>query len=180
MNLPRAVLVTHRWLGLTIGAIMAIAGITGAVLTWPGSSPVQKASDALHESLAMGSAGTWVVLIATAASIVLQLAGAYLWWKSKRRTIRVRGGQGWRCAIADLHFSVGILAVPIMLLLAGSAVGRAVVDPSGRYSNIRSAVSRLHTAKDFPVVMKALYTAGSLGFVALGVTGVLMWWRPRR
>lgn len=180
MTLRQALLVTHRWIGLTTAAILCAAGLTGTVLVWAGSSPLRHWSARLHESLGLGQSGWYLVVLAAAAAVALQLSGVFLWWKRKTIVLNVRAG--WRRTLFDLHNAVGALALFVMFLLAATAVGRVAIprlDPAHRTGNLAHIVSRLHTAEGFPTPIKILYTAGSLAFLVQGVTGVLIWWKPR-
>src|SRR5688572_1320801 len=107
MSFRQLVLVTHRWLGLGSSGILAIVGLTGAFLITPGL-PLRKIAGGLHEKLALGTPGAWIVTIATAAAVLLELGGCFLWWKQK--LLRVRSGKGWRQALIDLHHVVGAVA----------------------------------------------------------------------
>lgn len=167
------VLITHRWIGLSTSLIIAIAGVTGAVLTVPGPNAVRRIAGPLHEQLALGSFGTWVVVIATGGAVLLQIGGLALWWK--RKSLAVRMGAGWRRAVVDIHHSVGALGLLLMLLLAATGAGMKMFTPGPT----RRMIVDLHTARSYAVPIKVIYALGSLGFLVQGVTGVLMWWRPR-
>ena len=78
--------------------------------------------------------------------------------------------------VVDLHNSIGVLAVSIMLVLAVTGAARPVV----KHPSLRPMISLLHTTEGFPTPIKVLYAVGSMGFMVQGVTGLLMWWRPRR
>jgi uncharacterized iron-regulated membrane protein len=172
----RLVLVTHRWLGLASSLILSIVGTTGAALTWPGRSLVQRIAGRLHETLALGSVGWWLVVIATIAAVILQLGGLLLWWR--RKLIAIRLGSGWKQGLNDLHHAAGILWLPMMLLLALTGVAMAFVTPD-QQPELRRVVSALHTARDFPAPIKLLYGVGTTGFLIQGLTGVIMWWKTR-
>ena len=173
MTSRRFVLITHRWIGLSTSIILAIAGATGAVLAVPGPDLLRRAASRLHETLALGSVGNMIVLTATAAAIVLQLGGVWLWWK--RKSFAVRLSAGWRRAVIDLHHSAGALGLVLMLLVAVTGVGMTMFTPGPE----RAMFVDLHTAREYALPVKLLYALGSLGFLVQGVTGVLMWWRPR-
>jgi len=129
----------------------------------------------------MGPLGWWIVMIATGLAVILQLGGVWLWWQ--RKTIGVHTRQGWRRIAFDLHHSVGVLGVVIMLTLAVTGIGRVVMrelDPSRRHPFLRSAMIRLHSADGFPAPIKVLYTLGSAGFLVQGATGIVMWSKPSR
>ena len=173
MTSRRFVLITHRWIGLSTSIILVIAGATGAVLAVPGPDLLRRAASRLHETLALGSVGNMIVLTATAAAIVLQLGGVWLWWK--RKSFAVRLSAGWRRAAIDLHHSAGALGLVLMLLVAVTGVGMTMIAPGPE----RAMFVDLHTARKYALPAKVLYALMSLGFLVQGVTGVLMWWRPR-
>jgi len=173
MTSRRFVLITHRWIGLSTSIILVIAGATGAVLAVPGPDLLRRAASRLHETLALGSVGNMIVLTATAAAIVLQLGGVWLWWK--RKSFAVRLSAGWRRMVIDLHHSAGALGLVLMLVLAVTGVGMTMIAPGPA----RRLFVDLHTAREYALPVKLLYALGSLGFLVQGVTGVLMWWRPR-
>ncbi len=173
MTSRRFVLLTHRWIGLSTSFVLAIAGATGAVLALPGPELIRRASSLLHETLALGRAGNVIVLTATGAAVVLQLGGVWLWWK--RKSLAVRLSAGWRRAAIDLHHAAGALGLVLMLLVAVTGVGMTVMAPG----SVRAMFVDLHTARNYALPVKLLYALGSLGFLVQGVTGVLMWWKPR-
>ena len=171
------ILVTHRWLGLSSSLVLAIVGVTGAVLVFPGTSPLKGIAGPLHERLGMGQFGWWIVVIVTIAAVFLELGGLYLWWK--RKSIWVRMRSGWRPALFDLHHAVGLLSLPLMLLLAVSGVGMAFVTPQNQ-PQLRRVIFDFHTTRGFSTLIKVVYAIGTMGFMVQGVTGVAMWWKPRR
>jgi uncharacterized iron-regulated membrane protein len=173
MTSRRFVLLTHRWIGLSTSVVLAIAGATGAVLAVPGPDLLRRVASRLHETLALGSVGNVIVLTATGAAVVLQLGGVWLWWK--RKSFAVRFSAGWRRAVTDLHHSAGALGLVLMLLVAVTGVGMTMFTPGPE----RAMFVDLHTARKYALPIKILYALGSLGFLVQGVTGVLMWWRPR-
>jgi uncharacterized iron-regulated membrane protein len=130
-----------------------------------------------HETLALGHFGAKVVLVATAAAILLQAGGLYLWWRRKRVSVRL--DQGWRPALVDLHHVAGVLALILMLTLSITAVAMPLVTPQEQPA-LRRLVMALHTAGPFPMPVKLLYMFGTTAFVVQGLTGVVMWWRPAR
>ena len=85
MTIRQLVLVTHRWMGLPSAAILALLGATGVVLQWAEDvavlDAVQRYASALHERLALGRFGHWVVVTTTAIAVLLELGGIVLWWK---------------------------------------------------------------------------------------------------
>lgn len=176
-NIHAFVLVTHRWIGLASSLVLSILGVTGAVLLLPGNPPLKRIAGPLHERLAIGNLGWWIVVVVTIAAVFLELGGLYLWWK--RKTILVRMRSGWRPALFDLHHAAGFLALPLMFLLAVSGVGMAFVTPDNQ-PELRRVIFDLHTTRGFSTSMKVVYAFGTMGFLLQGVTGVVMWWKPRR
>jgi uncharacterized iron-regulated membrane protein len=179
MTVRGLLLVTHRWVGLASCFILAITGGTGAFMVWPGFLPgslVRRAIGRLHETLALGRPGAWIVLGATIAAVLLQVTGIVLWWRRKAVAVQLRGG--WRRAMNDLHHSAGVVALVIMLVLAVSGVGMVFITPDP-FPDLRKVIVDWHTARAFPFPIKVLYTAGTLGFAVQGFTGLIMWWRPR-
>ncbi|MEO6222671.1 MAG: PepSY domain-containing protein [Vicinamibacterales bacterium] len=169
----RLLLVTHRWIGLSTSLVLIIAGGTGAMMVWGFQGPFRRSVGRVHENLALGRVGIWIVMIATAGAIVLQLGGVILWWR--RKTVRVRTTLGWRTAVIDLHHSVGLLGLLLMLTIAATGVGMRIAGPGP----VRRTIVDFHTSRTFPVAVDVLYAMGSLGFLVQGVTGVVMWWKPR-
>ena len=175
MSFRQLVLITHRWLGLGASSVLAIVGMTGTFLVAP-DLPLRRFAGPIHERLALGTAGSWLVTLATISAVLLELGGCYLWWK--RKLFRVRIGRGWREALTDIHHVAGVVAFALMFLLALSGVGMAFVIPQ-QHPGLRRVIMDLHTARTFPVPVKLLYVAGTCTFVLQGVTGVVMWWRLR-
>jgi uncharacterized iron-regulated membrane protein len=172
-----AIIWLHRWIGLVFCVVLAIVGGTGVVMVWDAEPTfVTKVAGRLHDSIALGRMGAWIVIAATMGAAALQISGFYLWWK--RKALRVRFAAGWKRTMFDLHHTAGIIAFPLMLLLAVTALvmffGHDALDPETRRLN-----NALHTGREFPVPIKLVYVAGTLGFLVQGVTGVVMWW-PRR
>jgi len=63
----------------------------------------------------------------------------------------------------------------LMLLIAATGVGMRMVGPGP----IRRAIVDFHTSRRFPLAVDIVHAIGSLGFVVQGITGVLMWARPK-
>jgi uncharacterized iron-regulated membrane protein len=131
----------------------------------------------IHESLALGAVGTWIVLAATMAAVLLEAGGLILWWRRKVLTVATR--LGWRRVLADLHHVTGLLGLVLMVILAVTAVMMRFVTPE---SNpwLRTVIVDLHTTRSYGWALKTLFGVASLGFVAQGITGVAMWWKPGR
>lgn len=176
MPLRQLVLITHRWLGLSTGLILAIAGATGTVLVFA-TGRLRGLTGPVHEALAVGRIGAMVVLAATAAAVLLEAGGVYLWWRRKVFTVETRFG--WRRMVNDLHHLTGLAGLVLMLMLAVTALLMRVVTPE---SNpwLRDVIVDLHTTRDYGWALKTLIGLASLGFVVQGVTGVVMWWKPGR
>jgi uncharacterized iron-regulated membrane protein len=172
-NWRRFILVTHRWIGLSTSLVLIIAGATGALMVWGFQGEFRRVVGRVHENLALGEAGTWIVVLATAGAVVLQFGGVVLWWR--RKTVSVRTRAGWRSAVIDLHHAVGALGLLLMLLIAATGAGMWMVDPGP----VRRAMVDFHTSRRFPLAIDILYAIGSLGFVVQGLTGIAMWWKPR-
>ena len=170
MKLRTFVLTTHRWLGLSVSIIVAVAGGTGSIMVWGGGHFFRRAAGKLHVDLAMGRPGGLVVLVATAAAILLELGGLYLWWSQKKLSIRRRSG--WRNVVLDLHHVIGVLGFAVMLALAVTALGMSM----GSHAT-REALAPFHTGRSFPVPAKLILALCSLGFVVQAGTGILMWMR---
>ena len=184
MGIRQLILVTHRWVGLATSVVLAIVGGTGALIVWemPFRGFLRRFLGRLHESLGFSWFGGWpgffgdsVVNIATALAVVLQLGGLALWWK--RKTLYVTGRSGlWRLCF-DLHHSIGIVLIPLMLVLAVTGTVMAFSTPK-EYPVLWPLMRRFHTGHfGFPI--EVVYAIASLGFVAQGVTGVVVWWKPR-
>lgn len=176
MTFRETIVWSHRWIGLVFSVVLAIAGGTGAIMVWELNHFIARAAARLHQDLAMGSVGNWIVIVATMGGVVLQVSGLYLWWK--RRALRVRWSSGWRRMLFDLHHAAGVIGFPLMLLLAVTALvmtfGHSSLDVDARLLN-----KALHTGREFAWPIKVVYTAGTAGFVLQGLTGIVMWW-PRR
>jgi uncharacterized iron-regulated membrane protein len=181
MTARELVLVAHRWMGLPSSIILSIVGVTGAMIFLPRSWLLRRIAGRLHDSLALGLVGWWTVVIVTAVAVVLQLSGLCLWWR--RKALRLHATRSLRRAAFDLHHAVGFVAFLLMLLLAATGVGRPLIrgiDADGRHKQLRSLMTKLHTAESFPLPVKALYALASTGFMIQGITGVIIWWTLRR
>ena len=66
-----------------------------------------------------------------------------------------------------------------MLLLAVTGVGMAFVTPQNQ-PQFRRVIFDFHTTRGFSTPIKVVYAVGTTGFLLQGVTGVVMWWKPRR
>jgi uncharacterized iron-regulated membrane protein len=179
MTFRRFLLLVHRWLGLGSALVLIVAGVTGAILAFPDLGG--RWAGRWHDSLALGRPGVLVVVAATGLAVILQATGLWLWWRTRR--IRVSTKKGWRGLVSDLHHSIGAMGLIVMLVISLTALvrfGGHYLDPANRYGDLRQAISRLHTTAGYPIAAKALLAAGSLCFAVQGITGVFMWWRPRR
>jgi uncharacterized iron-regulated membrane protein len=178
MDWRQLVLVTHRWLGLATGLVLAIAGTTGAVLVWREQmeflEPLGRYASPLHERLAAGRIGYWIVVVSTGIAVILELGGLVLWWKRKTIWIR-RGGGLWRICF-DLHHMVGVILLPLMVILAVTGFAMAFVDGT-RHPELYRLLATWHKGH-FPVSIKVLYTVATLAFAVQGLTGLVMWWKP--
>jgi uncharacterized iron-regulated membrane protein len=172
----RLLLVAHRWVGLASSGVLAIVGLTGAVMVWPRADLLHRAAGRLHESLAIGPAGHRIVIVATFVAVLLEASGLVLWWR--RKAILVRTGTGWKQVLLDLHHSVGVLCLLVMFTLAATAMAMSLRLPEGNLK-LRRAIGRMHTTSGFPTAVKLLYFVGSIGFAVQGVTGFTIWWTRR-
>jgi uncharacterized iron-regulated membrane protein len=176
-SLRRIVLVAHRWLGLGSVVLLAIIGVSGAAYLIPAFAGSRPFLERLHMHLLIPRAGQGIVIAATVAALLLELGGLYLWWNRKVWTIRWRAG--WRTVVKDLHHASGVVMLAVMLLLAGTGVGRVMVrQVFPPYSFVVKATNYAHTGLAFPWPIQAVYVIGALGFLVQGTTGVIMWW-PR-
>ena len=184
MTFRRFVLVTHRWLGLATGVILAVVGGTGFLLAFDwGDLAIGRYASSLHERLAFGFTGHRIVLAVTCVAILLEMGGLVLWWK--RKALRVTLSKGWWRACFDLHHLVGIVCLPAMLLGAVTGVAMFVFPPVETAEWYRTqnaewyrAFRRLHVGR-FWLPLRILYVATTLGFVVQGVTGFLIWWKRK-
>ncbi len=176
MTLRRYVLVTHRWIGLATGLVLAIAGATGAVLVFA-TGRLRGLTGPVHESLGVDGPGTWIVLTATAAAVLLEAGGLVLWWR--RKVVRIEMRFGWRRLLVDLHHLTGVAGLVLMAALALTALLMRLVTPEA-HPWLRTLIVDLHTTRNYGWPLKTLFGVASLGFVVQGVTGILMWWRPGR
>lgn len=170
--------VTHRWVGLASSLVLSIVGLTGAVLVWGSKNPLAKIIGAgpLHERLALGKPGYYLVVISTIAGLLLVLSGIFLWWKQK--IFRIRNRPRWYLTVFDLHHCVGIFGLIIMLILTASGIGMVLTTPADGL--IRVIVFRLHTALRFPIIIKLVYMVGSALFFVQALTGTVMWFKFRQ
>lgn len=179
MRLRSVILASHRWMGLATAGVLSIVGSTGAFLIWPSYwrlEKVVKIAGRLHEELAMGQVGRWIVIYSTVVAVVILLGGVCLWWKRKIVAIETRAG--WRRMLSDLHHSLGVLGFAMMLLIALTGVGMAVTSPDD--GELRRIIFELHTTKGYPFPVKLVYAAGTTAFLVQSVTGVVMWWGPKQ
>ena len=174
MTLRQFVLLTHRWLGLASSTILMVVGFTGGILLLTDSTFVRRFAGPLHERLAAGTWGSWLVLGATGAAVLLQFGGAVLWWRRKQVAVRI--SRGWGRALDDLHHSLGAIGLPLMLVLAVTGILMSFVGPD--QPKFRRLLMDFHTAETFAMPIKLLYLAATWGFAVQGATGILMWWNP--
>lgn len=177
MTFRQVVLVTHRWLGLASSMILTIAGLTGAALIWPGPDALHKIAGRLHQELGLHLFGWWVVVVVTGATVLLQLGGAVLWWR--RKALAVRTNLGWWRTLSDLHHPIGAIGLLPMILLAISGVAMAFVTPD-RFPEFRRVLFDLHTTRGFSAAVKIVYLVCTTAFAVQSVTGIVMWWKPKR
>jgi uncharacterized iron-regulated membrane protein len=177
MTVREFILVTHRWLGLAAGAILAILAATGVVLMWDLEGYwFARYVSSMHERLGFGVTGHYIVLLVTLIGVILEFGGVVLWWK--RKTLIVSLGKGWWRACFDLHHLAGVVCLPLMLLGAVTALAMFLVPPSVDDELYRT-FRRMHVGR-FPTPLRALYLVATLGFVVQGVTGLVVWWKRKR
>jgi uncharacterized iron-regulated membrane protein len=185
MSFRRVVLVTHRWLGLLSAPILIVVGATGVILTVdfesvPSLDRVGRYASALHQQLAFGRIGLGrighrIVLVATLVAVIMEVGGLVLWWK--RKTLAVRLRNGWWCACFDLHHLAGVVCLPVMLLGAGTALAMFIYPPPEN-AELYRMFRQWHVGR-FPLPLKVIYVLATLGFVVQGVTGFVVWWKPK-
>jgi len=170
--------ITHRWMGLGSGVLLAAIGLTGTLFLLPGPTWFREMLEELHVHLMIPVIGREVVIVATAVAVLLELGGLYLWWKRGSWSIRWRAG--WRLLSYDLHNVIGAGLLVIMLLLAVTGVARVAVRQVWPNSSvIVKGTNVLHTGLRFPAPIQVIYAIGGMGFLVQGVTGVVMWWPVR-
>lgn len=102
---------------------------SGALLAPRGPHAALAAVRRLHVSLFAGSVGSRVVWLATCATVVSLLAGMVLWWPGLRRlprALRIRVGRGLLARVLDLHQTLGVLALPLLLVMSVTGI---LMDP---------------------------------------------------
>lgn len=184
----RLFLVTHRWLGLAAALILAVAGVTGAILVWNRS----EALAFFHTHLGLGEFGEWLVNGSAIVFLLLAIGGFVLWWR--RKVFWPKGGRGWWRYLFDLHHALGVLGLVLTLLIAGSGIGIMIEEEEreGGEEAVATAPAvseeerekddllfQLHTAREFPAPLKVLWAVASLSFVIQAASGFVMWWKPQ-
>lgn len=182
-------LVTHRWLGILAAVVLVVAGVTGAGLVYTRAEALVN----LHVTLAMGAPGRWLVNVATIAATLLVMGGVALWWQRKILTIDRSKGL-WRLMF-DLHHALGIVGGIMMLAIAlsgtglmltaqiGDRLGFAKDDPnypSRAEVLTRKLIHTAHTGGSFSQPLNVLWCLGSASFAVQAVSGLWVWWKPRR
>jgi uncharacterized iron-regulated membrane protein len=84
-----------------------------------------RAMRGLHANLLLGPIGTLVVLYASAASILSLALGLWLWWPGIRHlahAFRIRWQRGLYVLSFDLHQTLGVIALPLLLVMTISGV----------------------------------------------------------
>jgi uncharacterized iron-regulated membrane protein len=82
---------------------------SGGLLAW---------IEQFHIDLQLGDAGAWLVRHATLLSVVLLISGIVLWWPGWRPHMWLVLRRGRGLLAFDLHRVVGLLAAPVLLLMA--------------------------------------------------------------
>jgi uncharacterized iron-regulated membrane protein len=177
------VLVTHRWLGIAASAVLAIVGGTGVFLLWRERWWWEQSellvfagrvSGPVHEYLALGSVGSFVVVTATGVAILLEIGGLILWWR--RKTLWARPRRGWWRFCFDLHHALGAVFLPLMLVLAVTGFVMGIARTWG-YGELYLFMAPIHKGH-YGFAVEVLYALASAGFVVQGLTGLVVWWKP--
>jgi len=177
VRVRRFVLLTHRWMGLSTSVIAAVVGTTGALIIWfPQTNLLRRIAGKLHQDLALGGVGWWLVVLTTIIAVVLEIGGLILWWKRKSMTVRLTSG--WKRALTDLHHPMGLLGWILMTILAVTGVGMSFVLPDD-HPELRRIVADFHTARNFSLPVRIVYSIATLGFLVQAASGVAMWWKSR-
>lgn len=182
-------LVTHRWLGVAAAVVLAVVGLTGAVLVY---TRIPAVTD-LHAALAAGAAGRWVVNVATIVASLLVAGGVVLWWR--RKIVRINRAKGlWRI-LFDLHHALGIIGGGLMLVIALSGTGLMMTEHIGERLGLarddprfptrtevitRTLIHMAHTGGSLSGPLDLLWCLGSASFALQAVSGFWMWWKPGR
>lgn len=98
---------------------------SGAVISPRKAHPVLAAVRRFHVSLFAGPAGSRVVWLASCATLVSLLLGAALWWPGLRRlprAIRIRRDRGLFALGLDLHQTLGVVCLPLLLVMTLTGV----------------------------------------------------------
>jgi uncharacterized iron-regulated membrane protein len=175
-SLRRTLVVAHRWAGLGSSVLLAVIGLTGVAFLFPAPASVRLFVEEFHVTLMIPRAGQAIVIAATTAAVLLEMSGLYLWWRRKVWTVRWRSG--WRTAAEDLHHLTGAALLAVMLLLAGTGLGRVAIRQVLPASHlVVKATNYAHTGLKFPAPIRVVYAIGGVGFLVQGLTGVIMWSR---
>ena len=110
----RWVVVLHRWVSVVTAAFLLVAAVTGAWLLFVESPTVAQ----VHVRLFAGTAGEWIVNVATAAVLFIVPTGVLLWWRRPR--FAIRKGRTFFRTIYDLHNVLGFYAALFIVLLAAT------------------------------------------------------------
>src|SRR5262245_51564148 len=108
MKLRRWCFTLHLCLGLVAAAALILAGATGAILVFTNDARLR----AIHANLFTD--------FGAVAALVLVPSGVWLWWRSKRLTVRVGGS--FRRTTWDLHNVAGVYAAAFLLIVCGTGV----------------------------------------------------------
>lgn len=92
---------------------------------------VMDAVNSFHTTLLAGDAGYWLVILSTAAGLLLAVTGLYLWWPGIRRVLsglRIRRGRSFYIFNYDLHQVVGTVGAPVVILMCATGLVMTVPD----------------------------------------------------
>lgn len=159
-SLRRGWLVAHRWLGLSLGLLLLLAGATGTLLV-----VAKPLDEALHPQLFRASSGPPTSL----ASVVV--------------TLRTEFGPDAALTLRNLHRAGESLHV----VVSGPWSGTVYFDPvtgkelgrRGAGEGFFNALFELHSSLYAGDAGRAALAAAAMGFVLMLASGVVLWWPAR-
>jgi len=93
----------------------------------------------IHTNLLVGRIGSKLVTYASAAALASLAIAVFLWWPGIRRLwtgFRVRWSRGAYLVNFDLHRTLGILALPLLLMAAATGVLMSYGEVTDRIENV--------------------------------------------